>query len=838
MVVDIMKLISKDISLTVKVEKLFSKKVRKGLGIIFGFFAAFLFLSNALILASTFNLSVSLLYFVSTLLAFISIIPGVDISDATPVQIDLIPGTNFHINLAHGFHFWNGVLIISLFAYILIKLLNAYIRSHHYRNQALYERGKLTGKSYYVKEVFANEHFGDLIYSFFTSRAGKEISKRLNLSKKKVKDFLSNRSCVVDYRTDRSLIDIASLEDLSSFVLQNKEVLNFITKNNISTKQFIDAAVFVEYYFSLKDNNDRFFGRKYLSYIIPFENIFSFNHSNYLKKYLRQVDLPNYFRNNNDVKLNLSKLEELMCREDKTNVLLVGNNEYSTYNLLVQFYKQITYNYRNKNLKGKYLYLLDVEDFCLKNKTTHELEKSLNGLFSEIVACGNIILIIPSFHTLLIHSKNCEVDLSLILNSNGNKHLKIIATTNTNYYYDKENGDLFLNEHFTPLNISDSNKNYLYDLVSESICQKESEEKIIFTVSALNQIISFAEKYYVCGLFVDKIKELIEEVGQYAKNNNLDVIDGVHVDKFIEYFPDAVVRKEVGGEKINIANLANNLKREVSGQDYAISTIVSLIRDKNDSLDENKKPVSFIIFGPDNHLKMELISSLSRSIIGNEDNIIILDMTEYVDEKAVNRLMGNNNLANKIKNHGTKIIVFADFEKAHSDVHDLFRHISSTGTVTMQNGETISLSGTIIIALSNIGSTEVYINLHNNGLHDRDFESKILTNIKNKNIIKSDVLDSFDDKILFKAANDEDIRKVTINLLNILAKRLNNEGVTLIVNDYLVDSVMRYGIDPSFGIAPIKKAIHDIVEKRIREKMINGMIMKGNVIEFKEGEIV
>lgn len=831
-----MKLISSDISFAVRLEKLLSRKVRKGLGIIFGFIAAFLLIANALMLVSTYSLSVTFLYFVSTLLAFVSLMPGVDISNTNPIRIDLIPGTNFHINLAEGFHVWNGIMLLSLFSYLLIKIINVYIRSHHYRNQALYERGKLTGKSYYVKEVFSDDNFGDLIGSFFSGRAGVEICKRLNLSRNTVNNFLSKRINVVDYRSNKDIINITSLEDLVSYIIQNSDVSSFITENNISPKQFSDAAVFVEYYFSLKDNNDRFFGRKYLSYIISSPNLIFFKHSNFLKKYLRQVDLPNYYRNDNDVKLSLSKLEELYGRENKTNILLVGDDEYSTYNLIVQFYKQLTYNHRSSSTGDKYLYLLDVENFCIDNKTKDEFVFALNGLLGEISDLRNITLVISGFHTLIIHSKNLGVDLNEIFNNEKYLNLQILATTNTTKYYEKESSVLDINESFSLLNISSTNKNYLYDLISGTINQAEKEFDCTFSIFAINSIISFSEKYYVCGLFVDKIKDIIIEIGQYAANNNISIVSDLDVEKFIAYFPDVVVREEVGN-KVNVVNIASGLKSEIYGQEYAISSIVGLIRDHNQE-DKDKKPISFIIFGPDIHLKFELVKSLSRAISGSESNIIHFDMNEYIDDKAGDRLVRNNNLITRVNNPGTKIFVFTDFEKANINVQELFKHMCDTGNLVLSDGRTVSLKDSILVALSDIGSTEVYINLHNKGLHDRDFEAKVLDNIKNKNIIRSDVYNSFGDKILFKAANDEDLRKVTIHLLNRFAKKLSNEGVTLVVNDYLIDSVLKYGIDPSFGIAPIKKAISNIVEKRIREKMINGIIVKGNIIEFKEGEIV
>ena len=283
--------------------------------------------------------------------------------------------------------------------------------------------------------------------------------------------------------------------------------------------------------------------------------------------------------------------------------------------------------------------------------------------------------------------------------------------------------------------------------------------------------------------------------------------------------------------------LDSELQRRVIGQDAAVEAVSNAILRARAGLKDVNKPIgSFIFLGPTGVGKTELAKTLARTMFDSEDNMIRIDMSEYMEKHAVSRLVGappgyvgyeeGGQLTEAVRRKPYSVILFDEIEKAHEDVFNMFLQILDDGRLTDNKGKTVDFKNTIIIMTSNIGSQYL---LENQG-EEVTGEAKNLVMASLRNKFKPEFLNRVDDIIMFKPLSEEGIKKIIDIFLDEVRARLVDKNIKLEVTEEAKSILAKEGYDPIYGARPLKRYIQNTLENNLARKIIKGDVYYGSTV--------
>ena len=296
------------------------------------------------------------------------------------------------------------------------------------------------------------------------------------------------------------------------------------------------------------------------------------------------------------------------------------------------------------------------------------------------------------------------------------------------------------------------------------------------------------------------------------------------------------VTKLVEGEREKLLKLEDELHERVIGQNEAVTAVANaVIRARAGLKDENKPIGSFIFLGPTGVGKTELAKTLARSLFDSEENIIRIDMSEYMEKHSVSRLVGpppgyvgyeeGGQLTEAVRRAPYSVVLFDEIEKAHEDVFNMFLQILDDGRLTDNKGKTVDFKNTIIIMTSNIGSSYL---LQDQGKITEETKKVVMDEMKRR--FKPEFLNRVDDIIMFKSLDKEEIYKIIDIFMKSLANRLKEKDINIEVTTAAKDIMVKEGYDPVYGARPLKRYIGNTLETIIARKLIAGQIRNGDTI--------
>ncbi|CEP96027.1 ATP-dependent chaperone ClpB [Paraclostridium sordellii] len=343
------------------------------------------------------------------------------------------------------------------------------------------------------------------------------------------------------------------------------------------------------------------------------------------------------------------------------------------------------------------------------------------------------------------------------------------------------------------------------------------------------------------GIIPNLEKEIKEAEDKMESDNSTSLlkeeVTEEEIAEIVGKWTNIPVTKLVESEKEKLLRLEDELKTRVIGQDDAVIAVSNAVIRHRAGLKDEKKPIgSFIFLGPTGVGKTELAKTLARNLFDSEENIIRIDMSEYMEKHAVSRLIGpppgyvgyeeGGQLTEAIRRNPYSVILFDEIEKAHEDVFNLFLQILDDGRLTDNKGKTVDFKNTIIIMTSNIGSSYL--------LEDGDkFDGEITEATKElvmsemKRRFKPEFLNRVDDIIMFKPLDKEGIRKIIDIFLDDLRRRLSDRQMTLSITEDAKDILIKEGYDPIYGARPLKRYIGNVLETKIAKMVIAGQIYNG-----------
>ncbi|MCR1951357.1 ATP-dependent chaperone ClpB [Clostridium sp. DSM 100503] len=320
------------------------------------------------------------------------------------------------------------------------------------------------------------------------------------------------------------------------------------------------------------------------------------------------------------------------------------------------------------------------------------------------------------------------------------------------------------------------------------------------------------------------------------------------VSKILSKWTGIPVTNLLEGEREKLLRLENEMQRRVIGQEEAITAVSNAILRARAGLKDVNKPIgSFIFLGPTGVGKTELAKTLARNLFDSEENIIRIDMSEYMEKHSVSRLVGappgyvgydeGGQLTEAVRRNPYSVILFDEIEKAHEDVFNMFLQILDDGRLTDNKGKTVDFRNTIIIMTSNIGSSYLLEN-KNEDIVDENIKTQVMNEMKLR--FKPEFLNRVDDIIMFKPLSETGIKKIIDIFLKEVSSRLKDKNITLEVTDEAKTTMAREGYDPVYGARPLKRYIQNSLENNLARKIIKGEIGYGSnvVVDAKEEEIV
>ena len=344
-------------------------------------------------------------------------------------------------------------------------------------------------------------------------------------------------------------------------------------------------------------------------------------------------------------------------------------------------------------------------------------------------------------------------------------------------------------------------------------------------------------KYSIIPTLEQQIKDL-EEKMQSGYDNALlkEEVTENEISEIVSKWTGIPVTKLVEGEREKLLKLEDELHKRVIGQDEAVTAVANAVIRARAGLKDEKKPIgSFIFLGPTGVGKTELAKTLANDLFDSEENIIRIDMSEYMEKHSVSRLVGpppgyvgyeeGGQLTEAVRRAPYSVVLFDEIEKAHEDVFNMFLQILDDGRLTDNKGKTVDFKNTIIIITSNIGSSYL---LEDAGHITETTKDLVMSEMKRR--FKPEFLNRVDDIIMFKSLDKEEIKKIIDIFIKSLANRLKEKDIDIEITDAAKEIMVREGYDPVYGARPLKRYIGNTLETMIARRLIAGEIYNGCTI--------
>lgn len=600
----------------------------------------------------------------------------------------------------------------------------------------------------------------------------------------------------------------------------------------------------------------------------------------------------------------IQRIVQILNRRSKNNPCLIGEPGVGKTAIAQGLAIRIAKQNVPAKLLNKEVYLLDMTAVIAGTQFRGQFESRMKGIIDECKECGNIILVIDEIHNIIgagdgEHSMNAANILKPAL-SNG--EIQLIGTTTLKEYRKYIEKDSALERRFQQVlveepSIDDSisildgikkyyedyhkvkissdvikqtvvmSEKYIHDrflpdkaidILDEACSRINLENKALFKLEMLKQELSkvqaekeevvaadSTEDYQKAADLKTRECQLIEEIDQLSAKTKPKQLTIQDIANVIENWTKIPVNKITEKETQKLLNLETNLHKRIIGQDEAVNSVARAIRRNRAGLKSTKRPPSFIFVGPTGVGKTELAKSLAYEMFGNEDSIIRIDMSEYMESHSTSKLIGAppgyvgyddaGQLTDKVKRKPYSIILLDEIEKAHPDVFNILLQILDDGKLTDSQGNSVSFSNTIIIMTSNAGS-----NVNNNSIgfgNETINKDKLMDRLKE--YFRPEFLNRVDEIISFDSLNKEQLLQIVDLMLKDTSKALQDKDISMEISASAKNYLLEKGTDIKFGARPLRRAIQRYIEDELSEMILKNELLDGQnvIINFEKDKL-
>ncbi len=541
----------------------------------------------------------------------------------------------------------------------------------------------------------------------------------------------------------------------------------------------------------------------------------------------------------------IMRVIEILGRRKKNNPMLVGDPGVGKSAIVEGIALRIASGDIPPALAGKRLISLDMASVVAGTKYRGDFEKRLKSIIREISDNPDIILFIDEFHTIVgAGGASGSLDAANILKpALARGDVQCIGATTLDEFSKTVEKDGALDRRFQKVNIEPADSRQSVEILKKIKDSYEQFHAVTYSPEAISACVRLSERYITDRCLPDKAIDALDEAGSMVRlqctggrrHKNESVVTEEDIASVISKMSGIPVNKVAESEAGRLVNMDSILKKKIVGQDEAIETVVRAIRRNRTGIKDPSRPVgSFLFLGPTGVGKTQLAKSLAEYLFDSEDNIIRIDMSEYMEKFTASRLVGappgyvgfeeGGQLSEKVRRKPYCVVLLDEIEKAHPDIFNLLLQILDEGRLTDSNGRTVNFRNTIVIMTSNIGSRE--LESYGNGLGFNTSSRNL--NEDRKGILHKAVRKAFppefinriDEQIFFNSLTRQDIEKIIDIQLKDLRNRVRETGFSLNVTASARKFVADAGFDPEFGARPLKRAIQKYIEDPVAESIM------------------
>ena len=616
----------------------------------------------------------------------------------------------------------------------------------------------------------------------------------------------------------------------------------------------------------------------------------------------------------------IQRVIQILSRRTKNNPVLIGEPGVGKTAVAEGLALEIAKGNVPEILKDKRVVSLDLTGMVAGAKYRGDFEERIKAAIDEVKKSKNTILFIDELHTIVgAGAAEGSADAANILKpSLARGDFQVIGATTLNEYRKYIEKDAALERRFQPVKVGEPTPEQAVQILKGLRDSYEAHHKVKITDEAINAAVTLSSRYIADRYLPDKaidlidegaskvrlasltspdnVKELEDEIADYEKEKasaineqdferaarlrdeqkelqtklddakkkwqeqqkgNSGEVTAEDIAKIVSEWTGIPVVQLTKEESERLLNMENVLHERVIGQSEAVTAIAKAIRRGRVGLKDPKRPVgSFIFLGPTGVGKTELCKALAEAMFGDENAMLRLDMSEYMEKHTVSKLIGSppgyvgfeegGQLTEKVRRKPYSVVLFDEIEKAHPDVFNMLLQILEDGRLTDSQGRTVDFKNTVIIMTSNVGArliNEKQSSLGFNSENENAEESekkdiKELVTGELRKVFRPEFLNRVDDIIVFNKLNKDEIKQIAVKMLKTLENRLDKMNIKISFTDNAVSEIADKGFDENYGARPLRRAIQNEIEDPLSEQMLEGKVKDGAVVtcDFADGQ--
>lgn len=619
----------------------------------------------------------------------------------------------------------------------------------------------------------------------------------------------------------------------------------------------------------------------------------------------------------------IDRVIQILSRRSKNNPCLIGEPGVGKTAVVEGLAEKIVSDDVPEMLKNKRVVTLDISSMVAGAKYRGDFEERIKKCLNEVKKAGDVILFIDEIHTIVgAGSAEGAVDAANILKPLlARGEVQLVGATTLNEYRKYIEKDSALERRFSPVTVLEPTSDDTIKILKGIRDKYEAHHNVQITDEAIDAAVKLSVRYITDRFLPDKAIDLIDEAASRLKMKTYTVPDNVReieeqleslskekdeairtqdfekaaslrdkehstreklekekkkwenknsravttlteedIAEVISSWTNIPVKRLTQDENEKLKNLEKSLHERVIGQDEAVSAVSKAIRRGRLGLKDPNRPIgSFLFLGQTGVGKTELSKALAENLFGNEDSMIRIDMSEYMESHSVAKLIGAppgyvgfdeaGQLTEKVRRKPYSVILFDEIEKAHPDVMNMLLQILDDGRLTDSQGRTVDFRNTVIIMTSNVGarllSEKKSLGFsaetdEKNAAQNEYEESKKAVMAELKKEFKPEFINRIDEIIVFHKLGENEIKQIIDIMLNTVQKRLKEQNIKIEIDDKAKDLIAKNGVDTNYGARPLRRAIQNMVEDKIAEAILDGKILPNKLakITAKDDKIV
>ena len=621
----------------------------------------------------------------------------------------------------------------------------------------------------------------------------------------------------------------------------------------------------------------------------------------------------------------IHRVIQILSRRTKNNPVLIGEPGVGKTAIAEGLAERIAAGDVPEELLDKRILSLDLSGMVAGTKYRGEFEERIKNTLNEVKKDGNVILFIDELHTIVgAGSAEGAVDAANIIKpALGRGEIRVVGATTLNEYRKYIEKDAALERRFQPVTVGEPSAEDTVAILKGLRDKYEAHHKLTITDEALDAAVSLSRRYINDRFLPDKAIDLMDEAASqvrmkaesaspdlksleekiaalrrekseaitaqdYEKAAQLRDIEKNYTDqveierdnwrKKLSQNRGTVTAEDIANvvagwtgipvtrltedESMRLLKLEETLHQRVVGQDEAVAAVAKAIRRGRVGLKDPKRPIgSFLFLGPTGVGKTELCKTLAEAMFGDENAMVRIDMSEYMEKHTVSRLIGSppgyvgheegGQLTEKVRRKPYSVVLFDEIEKAHEDVWNILLQILEDGVVTDSQGRKVDFKNTVIVMTSNVGARNITADAAKLGFDGKEKDEKesedarfarireaVMADLKHT--FRPEFLNRIDEIIVFRQLTQENIVEIARRMLAVTGGRMAQQGITLQADDDAVTELARDGFDPQYGARPLRRAIQSMVEDAVAEQMLEGKLKSGDTarIRLQDGKVV